>query len=108
MNNILDAKITAKKLVNKSGLNEKMNTLAKREEIKLLATKTELKAEQNKIVKLETYELLVKVTLSMMEHDFTWCVNHFIVSVTLSGVETLKYRPFRGIFFSSRFLVFWV
>ena len=71
MNNILDAKITAKKLVNKSGLNEKINTLAKREEIKLLATKTELKAEQNKIVKLETYELLVKVTLSMMEHDFT-------------------------------------
>ena len=71
MNNILDAKITAKKLVNKSGLNEKINTLAKREEIKLLATKAELKAEQNKIVKPETYELLVKVTLSMMEHDFT-------------------------------------
>ena len=71
MNNILDAKITAKKLVNKSGLNEKINTLAKREEIKLLATKAELKAEQNKIVKPETYELLVKVTLSMMENDFT-------------------------------------
>ena len=71
MNNILDAKITAKELVNKSGLNEKINTLAKREEIKLLATKAELKAEQNKIVKPETYELLVKVTLSMMENDFT-------------------------------------
>ena len=33
-NNILDAKITAKKLVNESGLNENMKTLATREEIK--------------------------------------------------------------------------
>ena len=57
MNNILDAKITWKKLVNESGLNGKIKTLAKREEIKLLATKVELKAEQDKIVKLETYDL---------------------------------------------------
>ena len=32
--NILDAKITAKKLVNQSGLNEKIKTLEAKEEIK--------------------------------------------------------------------------
>ena len=50
--NILDAKITAKKLVNQSGLNEKIKTLEAKEEIKKIATKAELKAEQDKIVKL--------------------------------------------------------
>ena len=39
-----------------------------------LATRGELKAEQDKIVKLQTYDLslfLVKVTLIMMEYNFT-------------------------------------
>ena len=56
-NNILDAKITAKKVVNESGLNEKIKILATKEEIKRLATKAELRAEQGKIVKLQTYDL---------------------------------------------------
>ena len=57
MNNVLDAKISGKKIVNESGLNEKIRTLSAKEEIKTLATKTELKAEQDKIVKLQTYDL---------------------------------------------------
>ena len=34
MNNILDSKITAKKLVNESGLNKNIKTLATKEEIR--------------------------------------------------------------------------
>ena len=51
-NNILDAKITVKKLVNESGLNGKIKTLATKEDIKKSATKAKLKAEQDKVVKL--------------------------------------------------------
>ena len=54
-NNILDAKITEKKLVNKYSSDEKIKTLVTKEEIKTLATMVELKAEQDKIVKLETH-----------------------------------------------------
>ena len=71
-NDILDAKITAKKLINESGLNELIKTLASKKEIKTLARKAELKAEEDKIAKLQTYHLsflLVKVTFSMMEHN---------------------------------------
>ena len=42
--NILDTRITQKKLVNESGLNEKMKILATKEEIITLAVKVELKA----------------------------------------------------------------
>ena len=56
-NNILDAKVTAKKLINESGFNELIKTLATKEEIKILARKAELKAEQDKIVKLQAYDL---------------------------------------------------
>ena len=62
---MLDAKITAKKLVNGCCLNQKIKTLATKEEIKILAAKAELKAEQDKIVKLQTYDFspfFVKVT----------------------------------------------
>ena len=38
-------------------MNETIKTLATKEEIKTLATKAELKAEQDKIVKLRTYDL---------------------------------------------------
>ena len=54
--NTLDAKITKKKLVNESDLNEKIKTLGTKEEIKTSATKAELKAEQDKIIKLQTYD----------------------------------------------------
>ena len=63
--------MTAKKLVNEYSLNEKMRSLATKEEIKTLATNGELKVEQDKIVKLQISGLLVKATLSMMEHNFT-------------------------------------
>ena len=56
-NNIFDEKITANKLVNESGLNEKIKILATKEEIEKLAIKAELKVEQDKIVKLQTYDL---------------------------------------------------
>ena len=49
-NNIIDEKITAKKLFNESDLNEKIKTLATQEEIKKLATKAEIKAEQDQLV----------------------------------------------------------
>ena len=55
--NILDAKITVKKLVNESGLNGKIKTLATKKDIKKSATKAKLKAEQDKVVKLQTYDL---------------------------------------------------
>ena len=38
-------------------MNEKIKTLPTKDEIKRLATKAELKAEQDKIVKLQTYDL---------------------------------------------------
>ena len=50
---MLHAKITAKGLVNESGLNEEIKTFATEEEIKKLAAKVELK----KIVKPQTYYL---------------------------------------------------
>ena len=60
-------------LVNESGLNEKIKISTTKEKIKKkIATKAELNAEQDKIVKLQTYDssfLLVEVTLSMMEHN---------------------------------------
>ena len=59
-NNITDAKMRKKwekKLVNESGLNPKIKTLATKKEIKTPATKTKLKAEQDKIAKLETNDL---------------------------------------------------
>ena len=44
-------------LVNESDLDKKIKTLATKKEIKTLAIKTELKAEQDKIVKLQIYDL---------------------------------------------------
>ena len=41
--------ITAKMLINESGMNEKIETLALKEEIKKLAIKAELKAQEDKI-----------------------------------------------------------
>ena len=38
-------------------MDEKIKTLATKEEIKTLATKAELKEKQDKIVKLQTYDL---------------------------------------------------
>ena len=51
-NNILDRKITGKKLVNEFVLNEKIKTLATKKGIKKLASK----AEQDEIVKLKKHD----------------------------------------------------
>ena len=72
--NTLDVKITQKNLVNKYDLNDNIKTLATKQEIETLAAKAELKAEQDKIANLQTYDLsflFAKVTLTMMEHNFT-------------------------------------
>ena len=61
--------ITAKRLVNKSGLNENIKALATKEEIKKLATKAELKAEQDKIVKFQTYDLSLSIGQSNSVKD---------------------------------------
>ena len=42
--NILDPKLSAKKLVNESGLNEKIKTLATKEEIKKINNKGRIKS----------------------------------------------------------------
>ena len=68
-NNILDAKITAKKLVNESGLNVKIKTLATKEEMKKLATKAKLKAERDEIIKLQTYDLSLFIGESYFVND---------------------------------------
>ena len=54
-NNILDAKIKIKEIVNESDISEFIKSADLNENIKTLATKAELKAEQDKIVKLQTY-----------------------------------------------------
>ena len=46
-----------KKLVNESELNEKIETLATKEEIKKLPRKAESKPEHDKKVKLQTYNV---------------------------------------------------
>ena len=69
--NKLDAKITQKQLVNEYDLNEKIKTLAIKEEILTLATKAELKAEQDKIVKLQTYDLSLFIGQSYFNNDGT-------------------------------------
>ena len=55
--------------VHESDLNEKIKTLATREEIKKLATKTELEAEQDKIMKLQTYDLSLFIGQSYFVND---------------------------------------
>ena len=59
-NNILDAKITEKKLANESGSDDNMKTPATKGEVNTLVIKAELKADQDKIVKLETHEFKIK------------------------------------------------
>ena len=71
--NTLDAKTIQKKFINEFYLNEKIETLATKEEMTKLATKTKLKANQGKIIKFQTYDLSLFIgqsNLIMMEHNF--------------------------------------
>ena len=58
MSNKLDAKIKQKRLVNESDFNEKIKTLATKEELKILATNVELKAEKYKIITLQISDFI--------------------------------------------------
>ena len=61
--------ITAKMLINESGMNEKIETLALKEEIKKLAAKAELKAQEDKILKLQTYYLSICIGQNYFVND---------------------------------------
>ena len=69
--NTLDVKITQKKLLNESGLDEKIRTLSTipKEEIETLATKVELKAEQDKLVRLQTNDKSLFIGQSYFKND---------------------------------------
>ena len=82
-NNVLDVKITAKRLVHESGLNEKIKTLATKEETKKgkkqsktkqtkeknKTAKVESKPEQDQTVKLQTSDWSIFVGQSYFEND---------------------------------------
>ena len=67
--NTIDTKITQKRLISEYDLNEKIKTLATKEEIKTLVIKEELKSEENKIVKLQTYDLSLLIGQSYFNND---------------------------------------
>ena len=70
MNNIPEAKIKDKKLVNESGILEFINSSDLNEKLKTLAINVEQKAEQDKIGKLQRNEsnlFMFKVTFSMID-----------------------------------------
>ena len=52
-----------------SDLNEKIKTLAIKEEIKKISKKAELKAKQDKIAKLHTYDLSLFMGQSYFNND---------------------------------------
>ena len=64
MSNTFDAKITQKKLAYESDLDRKI-----KEEIKTVATKAEFKAEEDKIVKLQTFDLSLFIGQSYFNND---------------------------------------
>ena len=92
--NTLDAKITQKILVNESYLNEKIKTLATKEEIKTLAPKAELKVEEDKIVKLQTYDLSLFIGQSYFNNDATQL--YLIFKPSYKTIATFSGLPFFG------------
>ena len=90
--NTLDAKITQKKLVNESDLDKMIKTLGIKEEIKTLATKVELTAEQDKIVKLETYVLSLFIGQSYFVNDASQNYPVFqLIQKTITTISGLPY-----------------
>ena len=102
---ILDAKIKKEKLFNKSALNKKVKTLATKQEIKAFATKAELKPKQNKIVKLETFDLsyfLGKNFLVMMVFKLCLFINQQLIHWSQRKTRALiifRVGNQRGIYF---------
>ena len=58
-----------KKLINEYDLNEKIKTLAAKEEISTLATKSALRTEQDQIVKLQIYDLSLFIAQNYLNND---------------------------------------
>ena len=82
------------KLVTEPSVNEKIKTLATKEQIKTLATKAELKAEQEKIMKVQTFESSYFRGKSHLEDDGThFCLNQYIdaLIITKRGLLIIKY-----------------
>ena len=69
MNNILDAKMKNKELVNKSDISEFIKNSDLNEKIKTLATKSEFKAEQDKMVKLQKHDLSYFLGINVFGDD---------------------------------------
>ena len=69
MSNTLDAKITQKMLANKYDLKKIYKKVATKGEIKAIETKAELKAEQDKVVALQTSELILSTGQSYFNND---------------------------------------
>ena len=65
INNILDANIKEEKLVNESDIKGFVNNSDIGNKMKTLATKTKLKIEQDKIIKLQTYDLITFICQSI-------------------------------------------
>ena len=66
---ILDANIKNKELVNKSDISKFINNFDLDKNIETLATKADLKAEQDKIVKLQTYDSSLYIGQSYFFND---------------------------------------
>ena len=68
-NEILNAKLKNKKLVNKSDISEFINNSDLDKKIETFATKVELKAEQNEIVTLQTYDFSLFIGWNYFSSD---------------------------------------
>ena len=63
--------VNEKKLLDESGLNEKIKPFTAKEDIKALATKADLKAEKDEIVKLRAFDSICFHGNSHFENDGT-------------------------------------
>ena len=85
-------KQTQKNLINEFDLNKKIKPLTIKEEIKTLAIKAELKAEQDKIVKLQTYDLSLFVGQSYFNNN--GAQHYLIFQPSFKTVTTFSGLPF--------------
>ena len=63
--------VSEKKLLNESGLNEKIKPFTAKEDIKALAAKADFKAEKDEIVKLRAFDSIYFHGKSHFENDGT-------------------------------------
>ena len=89
-NDILDPKIKIKILVNKSDISGFINNTDFNEKMKTLATKAELKAKQDKIVKLQTYDLSLFIGQSYFFNDGA---QNFLIFQAILNTFTIPTGP---------------